>query len=108
MWNRLYDHHGDNMFPLVTPIRDLTTLVEGLAGILKDPKKASIFHYICQMLPDDVQREFDHLAAASVSNGMMSSQWSGEEVATFKPLLDAHKTCRAWKWSGASSLGRIR
>ena len=54
------------------PIRDLAALVEGLAGILRDPKKASIFHYICQMLPDDVQREFDHLAATSVSNGMMT------------------------------------
>ena len=48
--------------------RDLSTLVEGLTGILKDPKKASVFHYICQMLPDEVQREFDHLAAASVSS----------------------------------------
>ena len=77
---------------LVTPTRDLSTLVEGLTGVLKDPKKASVFNYICQMLPDEVQREFDHLAAASVSSGMMmTSLWSGEEVVSFIILFGAHK-----------------
>ena len=50
--------------------RDLHKLVEGLADILSDPKKASIFHYICQLLPEEVQREFDHMAAMSIAYGI--------------------------------------
>ena len=40
--------------------------MEGLQTLLSDPTKMVLFHYVCQLLPEDAQTEFDRLAAASL------------------------------------------
>ena len=36
--------------------------------LLSDPTKMVLFHYVCQLLPEDAQAEFDRLAAAAYGN----------------------------------------
>ena len=37
--------------------------------LLGDPAKMQLFHHVCQLLPEEVQGEFDHLAADSLGVG---------------------------------------
>lgn len=38
-----------------------------MGEILDDQNKTILFHYICQLLPDEVQAEFDRIAAATIA-----------------------------------------
>ena len=49
--------------------RDIPELIGELGGVLKEPNKAVLFHYICQLLPHEAQAEFDRIAAASLEQG---------------------------------------
>jgi len=49
--------------------REIPELVNSLTWILDSPEKTVLYHYICQLLPDEAQREFDHLAAAVLAKG---------------------------------------
>ena len=50
--------------------RDLPSLVQGLGKVLDDPNKMVLFHYICQLLPEEAQTEFDRVAAAMLTGGV--------------------------------------
>ena len=49
--------------------RDLPELVGELGEVLKEPNKAVLFHYICQLLPNEAQAEFDRVAATTLAGG---------------------------------------
>lgn len=51
--------------------RDLSGLVGALCDVLDDPKKHVLYHYICQLLPEEIQGEFDQLASTVVANGRL-------------------------------------
>lgn len=44
--------------------------MQGLGKVLDDPNKMVLFHYICQLLPEEAQTEFDRVAAAMLTGGM--------------------------------------
>ena len=50
--------------------RNLPDLVEGLGEVLNDRNKIVLYHYICQLLPEETQNEFDRIAAGLLSGGM--------------------------------------
>lgn len=59
--------------------RDIPKLIGELGGVLNEPNKAVLFHYICRLLPHEAQAEFDRIAAASFAGGtyvLNSSQHS--------------------------------
>ena len=49
--------------------RDIPELIGQLGEVLTEPNKAVLFHYICQLLPDEAQAEFDRIAANSLAGG---------------------------------------
>ena len=49
--------------------RNMEGLVEGLGEVLNDRNKVVLFHYICQLLPEEAQNEFDRIAATMLSGG---------------------------------------
>jgi len=51
--------------------RDLPSLVQGLGTVLNDPNKVVLFHYVCQLLPEEAQAEFDRIAAAHLTGGIV-------------------------------------
>ena len=44
--------------------------MQGLGKVLDDPNKMVLFHYICQLLPEEAQTEFDRVAAAMLTGGV--------------------------------------
>ena len=58
-------------------------LVEGLGEVLNDRNKVVLFHYICQLLPEEAQNEFDRIAASMLSGGD-HSVFSSIYLAIFK------------------------
>ena len=44
--------------------------MEGLGEVLNDRNKIVLYHYICQLLPEEAQNEFDRIAAGLLSGGM--------------------------------------
>lgn len=51
--------------------RDLPSLVQGLGTVLNDPNKMVLFHYVCQLLPEEAQAEFDRIAAVHLTEGIV-------------------------------------
>ena len=47
-------------------------MVQGLGSVLNDENKMVLFHYICQLLPEETQVEFDRIAAAMLAGGKCS------------------------------------
>lgn len=43
--------------------------MEGLHTLLDDPTKIVLFHYVCQLLPEEAQAEFDRVAASRLADG---------------------------------------
>lgn len=54
--------------------RDLSKLVEALCDVLDDPTKRILFHYICQLLPEEDRAEFDRLSSVAISNSQCTIQ----------------------------------
>ena len=63
--------------------RDLPSLVQGLGKVLDDPNKMVLFHYICQLLPEEAQTEFDRVAAAMLTGGVCVNNY---HLITFTPF----------------------
>ena len=45
--------------------------MQGLGTVLDDPNKMVLFHYICQLLPEEAQVEFDRVAATMLTGGVV-------------------------------------
>ena len=54
-----------------TVYRDLPGLVDTLHDVLNDPQKHTLYHHICQLLPEEIQSEFDQLASKAVAHGKL-------------------------------------
>ena len=53
---------------LISPsCRDIPELVDRLSDVITDKKQSVLLHYICQMLPETSQTEFDNLAATKLA-----------------------------------------
>jgi hypothetical protein len=57
------------LFVAVLSPREVPELVNSLSWILDSPAKMMLFHYICQLLPDNAQADFDRIAAAMLGGG---------------------------------------
>lgn len=53
--------------------REVPELVNSLTWVLDSPEKMVLYHYICQLLPDEAQAEFDRVAAAMLAGGKNGS-----------------------------------
>ena len=53
--------------------RDLSKLVQDLCDVLDDPIKHILFHYICQLLPEEDRAEFDRLSSVAISNSQSTT-----------------------------------
>lgn len=54
--------------------REVPELVNSLSWVLDSPAKIVLFHYICQLLPDNAQVDFDRIAAAMLAGGQSRDQ----------------------------------
>ncbi len=59
--------HSSHIYPHMSHYRDLPELVDRLSDVITDRRKSVLFHYVCQMLPEDSQLQFDNLAATKLA-----------------------------------------
>ena len=57
--------------------REVPELVNSLSWVLDSPAKMVLFHYICQLLPNEAQAEFDRIAAAMLAGGKAAIKVEG-------------------------------
>ena len=50
--------------------REIPELVNSLSWVLDSPAKTVLFHYICRLLPEQAQVEFDRIAATMLAGGV--------------------------------------
>ena len=60
-----------SVFFIFIVYRDLPGLVDTLHDVLNDPQKHTLYHHICQLLPEEIQSEFDQLASKAVAHGKL-------------------------------------
>ena len=72
--------------------------------MLKDQKKTVLFHYICQLLPEETQHEFDRIAAEMLARGMSEKLLPSNAVITYtfitsSPMISSYlQTCMYYEF----------